>query len=695
MFDWNDEELADIIWDEATECGDHIVPYSKKNEQKLLITFGDESKKQWEQDANTTKTVEKKTPPKNDSIDCTPGSNSQFNTNEGFSAPGFDVDSWPDLPLSVAECCKGYVGRNGQGSISEISNFNPERADTDQLDIDHELFMDKHVNKEGGFLDYGWANIGSFDDLDRIFRNDDSIFGHESLGNADELWSSTDVSSSPAKSFPLSASCPSSRLGALKSTPQQSEVKMEFVPHEAKSSTLENGKMNDHYSHSLHNLDPSRDEVAGKQSCLSINSLVECAAGGSKTLMKDKTTPEEIGKTEASNSYSPSENNAIQNDFADKGSKQKKARMKLAEKSEGKLSQDLGDALSPTTNQFQQFGNQFATSTLQTLPSSVPSPQRQIGEPDSLRYLQTSHSYFPAGYERQAPLYPFVPPLQHLHPEKDKRHLLLVGHEFSPRSSKNASVLRNSPDISNGSLIMTPPEKIEKLRWRQQMQAMLAIQKQQQQFTHQATCTDQSMTQKYQQEAQSEDTVGTNIEAEENLKLPPSMDPTSPVEQDDSNTVSTVVDEYSLEETILDQLLEVIGKLDIRMRLCLQNSLHRLAQCAKLRHSAAETSSTNKRSGDENEGVAKEESRSLNRSTSGLDAETETNPTDRIVAHLLFYRPTESSARLVQDAEIPKSTIHTKLPCEPKIEGVVNLSMERISESSKEKQSVPHPGAKP
>ncbi|XP_043690743.1 protein LNK2-like isoform X2 [Telopea speciosissima] len=699
MFDWNEEELADIIWGEASENGDHVVPYPKENEQKLLVSRGDQTKKQWDQDANTVKPAEQKTPaPKNDSPNRRLEGSSQFNTNEGFSAQGFDLDSWPDLPLSIAECDKGFGDRNDQDSISEISNFNSVKADAAQLDSERELFVDEHVDKEGGFLDYSWANIGSFDDLDRIFRNDDSIFGHESLGNADELWSSTDVISNPAKSFPLSAGSPSSGLGALKCTSEQYEVEMAFVPHKDQSSTPGNGKMNDHDYHGLHNLHPSKDEVTGKQSCSSIDSVVECAGGRSKPLLKEKNAPEEIGKTESLKSQPPSESSAIQNGSADKGSKQRKllSQIKAEEKSEEKLSQELCSAWSPTANQFQQFGNQFATSTAQTFPSSVLSPQRQIGGHDSMRYLQTAHSYFPAGYENQVPYYPFMPPLQHIQPERDKHHQVQVGHEFSPRSSKHANASKKSPHVSTNSLIMSPQEKIEKLRRRQQIQAMLAIQKQQQQFSHQATCTDQSITQKCQQAVQSEDKVATNIEVEENLKMPPSLDPTSPVEQDDSNTVSMVINESSLEETILDHLQEVIGKLDIRIRLCIRDSLYRLAQSAMLRHNAPEASSTNKSSGDENEAATKEESKNPNRSItmSRLDAETETNPIDRTVAHLLFYRPPESSAIPIHDGEIPRPPIPNKLSCEARIEGLVNLPMECLSENSTEKQSVSNPGTK-
>ena len=45
-------------------------------------------------------------------------------------------------------------------------------------------------------------------------------------------------------------------------------------------------------------------------------------------------------------------------------------------------------------------------------------------------------------------------------------------------------------------LTMTPQEKIEKLRRRQQMQAMLAIQKQQQEFSHQVPSSNKSMNEK-------------------------------------------------------------------------------------------------------------------------------------------------------------------------------------------------------
>jgi hypothetical protein len=94
---------------------------------------------------------------------------------------------------------------------------------------------------------------------------------------------------------------------------------------------------------------------------------------------------------------------------------------------------------------------------------------------------------------------------------------------------------------------MTPQEKIEKLRRRQQMQAMLAIQKQQQQLVHQ----------KCSQENQIQHVEGAGPEVED-LSTLASFDPNSPIEQDDSNTVSLAVNDYSMEDTVLYMLQELV-----------------------------------------------------------------------------------------------------------------------------------------
>ncbi|KAK9283598.1 hypothetical protein L1049_011847 [Liquidambar formosana] len=97
MFDWNDEELSNIIWGETTESDDHIVPYPKGSEERPLVTSGDHNKKEWKQEP-ATKTPGDKTGFNGSQLE----SISHFDTNEGLSASGFRIESWPDLSLSNA-----------------------------------------------------------------------------------------------------------------------------------------------------------------------------------------------------------------------------------------------------------------------------------------------------------------------------------------------------------------------------------------------------------------------------------------------------------------------------------------------------------------------------------------------------------------------------------------------------------------
>lgn len=65
------------------------------------------------------------------------------------------------------------------------------------------------------------------------------------------------------------------------------------------------------------------------------------------------------------------------------------------------------------------------------------------------------------------------------------------------------------------------------------------------------------------------------------------------------------------------------------------------------------------------------------------DAETDTNPVDRTVAHLLFYRPTEPYGRLSKDgfAEFPISGNPEKLPVQQKVEDCLSPPTKCLSAS--------------
>lgn len=68
------------------------------------------------------------------------------------------------------------------------------------------------------------------------------------------------------------------------------------------------------------------------------------------------------------------------------------------------------------------------------------------------------------------------------------------------------------------------------------------------------------------------------------------------------------------------------------------------------------------------------------------DVETETNPIDRTVAHLLFHRPLDLSGK---HSGPPESPVSTKMLCERKIAGLANLSNEVLPDSLKNKSKYP------
>ncbi|KAJ7949334.1 protein LNK2-like isoform X2 [Quillaja saponaria] len=638
MFDWNDEEvslhifsgLENIIWGEPAESDDHIVPYPEASEDHC-------NKKEWNQETATAKLTEQKLPEaKIDIHGRSLESSSTLDTKGGISASGFGMVSWPDLSLSNAV-------KTDQASI-----------ETGLLVKDAEIYQSTNGGKEqSDFVDYSWDNIGNFDDLDRILSNDDPIFGHVNLDNADELWSSSkDVSNNPA---PISLDAPTS--GALKNTSEHLQVKAEFD----QPFTLSYGNFGDPASHGLQNLHaiPDHVEYAGGR----------CQPTG-KEQQVFQANQDMVGKIPAVRPSLTAENVMAPNNVAAKVSRKRnllKSRKKSEGRHEGNMLQDYYSSWSPSMSLPGQFENHLVPSGIQSFPLSiVRQQQRQLQAVGSLQYQNSSNPFVaPSLYGNLTNTYPAMPVLSHIHSGEHGHQPLLSGYEVSPGKMNPVKKQMESPVKP---LTMTPQEKIEKLRRRQQMQAMLAIQKQQQQFGQQVSSNNKTIAQNCLSENQIY-IAGTDLEAEDPSTLS-SIDPNSPLKQDDSSTISVAVHDYFIEDAVLYRLQNIISKLDIKIRLCIRDSLFRLAQSAMQRHYASDTSSTNKSSRDELELIAKEESSMHNRYTGLPNVETETNAIDRTVAHLLFHRPLESPGN---DPETPGSPISAKIYCKRKAADPVNL----------------------
>ncbi|XP_068661557.1 protein LNK2-like [Aristolochia californica] len=627
MFEWTDEEIADIIWGEPGESDDHIVPYPKDHNENTSFSFGEIGKEQCIQDTNViSKSVEEKTLGVKNDLPDIKVETSPISASEVLSASGLGLGSLTDLPASS-------VDNNGGSKGTELSNFT-DVTNFNLVKGEPELFGNEHEDKESdGFLDYNWANIGNFDDLDRIFRNDDTILGREMIGSADELWSSSAaadmIDNSPTQSFSVAASSLSSEFQAIRNTTERYKGEIEFVPYKNQSPSSDTAKRNNLNSFGPQNVLQNKVETT---------KFFNLVTGGKSSLEEKANRQRKFLKTQKN----PEETN------------------------EPKFKQSLTGASSTPVNQLQQYANaRVPVSALQSFPTSV------LGGPESLRYLHGSNPYMHTGYGYPVHQFPVISKLPLMHSDRDKHQILLENYcKLSPDSLKKGRLQKRLADVHTGPPIMTPQEKIEKLRRRQQVQAMLAIQRHQQKLGNQISGADQKTL----NESQGQDFVANSIGVEENtISIQPPFEMSLPLEQDESSKTSMSIDIFSLAESIFDQLQDAIGKLDKKTRLCIRDSLFRLARSVMLRHSVSDTSSTNKNSRDEQEVVANEEIDSNGRSTRVPDAETDTNPIDRSMAHLLFHRPTEPSVGSCIKEGAPGSPVSTnpeKLALKPKLENV-------------------------
>ncbi|KAG2257994.1 hypothetical protein Bca52824_077288 [Brassica carinata] len=213
----------------------------------------------------------------------------------------------------------------------------------------------------------------------------------------------------------------------------------------------------------------------------------------------------------------------------------------------------------------------------------------------------------------------------------------------------------------------------------QQMQAMLAVQRQQQQFRHQVPLADQYITLNCCQDNPLQLVDKANLQG---LTAMPSFDPSSSLEPGDSAAVDN-----SSEFSVLYRLQDVVAKLDMGTRTCIRDSLFRLADSAGHRHHSSDTAHSNRTSQDYQEVIPKEKSRY--RYGGMLDTETVTNPTDRTVAHLLFHRPFDILA--AKHMEGPESPASSKIGLEEN--GTFPKCSTRESHINKQKAKEEHQSA--
>ncbi|KAL2342107.1 hypothetical protein Fmac_010047 [Flemingia macrophylla] len=126
----------------------------------------------------------------------------------------------------------------------------------------------------------------------------------------------------------------------------------------------------------------------------------------------------------------------------------------------------------------------------------------------------------------------------------------------------------------------------------------------------------------------------------------------STVQESSSMAMGSALGQTSLEATSFCHLQQIMDQLDIKTKLCIRDSLYRLAKSAELRNNNSNAKGCIGDNGTCKTMMAQDASRC----TGLLDMETDTNPIDRSVAHLLFHRPLDPSTLLPNETLPFKST---------------------------------------
>ncbi|KAF7029477.1 hypothetical protein CFC21_041212 [Triticum aestivum] len=252
------------------------------------------------------------------------------------------------------------------------------------------------------------------------------------------------------------------------------------------------------------------------------------------------------------------------------------------------------------------------------------------------------------GYGCPAYPCPTIPAVSNIQAEGHQTNPKAACYQTSVDPLKQSSSTEKPQDMPSRALMMTPQEKIEKLRRRQQQQALRAIQQQQQQFRQEGSGRDTLVPRAYSRKKNS-DSLGSSGIIDENAP-----EQTSACRKEIHKN-SGIPNDPFIEEKIYYELKDALGKLDARTRLCIRDSLLRLAQSSSQRQIAGDRTSSNKTKRDEDE-VSENDSSNRRKRSLVKEAETDTNPIDRIVAHLLFHRPCSTVATLAKE-EIASLTL--------------------------------------
>ncbi|GMJ06777.1 NIGHT LIGHT-INDUCIBLE AND CLOCK-REGULATED GENE 1 [Hibiscus trionum] len=593
-------ELEDNVWDDFGDTDDHIVPRTTDEYSAQLKVQGGSKKRSRLEVIGVTGDTEYSP----DSVFPTSGDNDSLkevttmaSDDPRMSSHGLETgsDFCSDDPLLVDKC-----------ATEDNNDYRFPLNHITAADDDLSFFNNNEDKENGDLLYYGLGDIGNFEDVDRMFRSCDSTFGLGTFGNEDHLYwfsssqlaeGSQDALKADAKLNSVQEDCPTS--GPASAGPST---------FDSKKSIFLNDKLT-----SLN--------MSGDNAGLAHTASVHVANEESES--KDDSTPSE------------------QISLQEKHSKQHRA---SGERKDQYLENDGSFTQYDSIRQFADVKHPFTNSSCQLFSSSDLQRNKQNVGPDSVNYIRTDIPYIHLSYRNSSDQVSICPTLPSAKSENN-----------GPSSKMESSYVSNqvqSMESSHGPSFEAPAittsEKRGKLYCQQDTQTPLNRNAKHAKMESEIAICDPITIQNQVRQSE-QDECRSEVEG---------VSVVNPAELDSSNAresscVISPLDEVSLEATSFRQLQQVMEKLDIRTKLCIRDSLYRLARSAEQRHNCSKTKGVI--TDDKDEDASGSSVANENKCTGFMDMETDTNPIDRSIAHLLFHRPSDPSQRPVIDTAPVKS----------------------------------------
>ncbi|XP_028055845.1 protein LNK1-like isoform X2 [Camellia sinensis] len=521
-------------------------------------------------------------------------------------------------------------------AVVDSNSYNYPLGDISETENDFSLFHNDSEGKESNdLLYYAWPDIGNLEDVDRMFRSCESTFGIGGAGNEDDLcW----FSSSHSIEGPQDVLKSEFKFSCPESSPFNN------IPEQHEPSKLNNASSSVNNS-SMESASISYESGFQASEGVEIDALDNLKfMNGSGTMSKSKEEVKSmlglyflffflqgvefngaVHSNIATVNHSETVNSGMINfqNLQAKHHNQSEGKRKDRRFKNGGLFHQTGnlwfkDTKLPSGNSSRQV---FTSSGIQK-------PKKNVG-PGSFGYLQTQIPYVHLDY---------------IHPSDQ----IPVCSTPSGINSKSNGLISLTPKesccVSNCSFeapVITVDGKRGKLQRQQGYHPPYTSNSKHVDLVVQ-TCDPISVPK---QVHHSQNEIENHIEVKGvDIKVPADLDSSNVQE---SSCMSSGFGEISLEASSFRQLQQVMEQLDMKTKLCIRDSLYRLARNAEQRHHHMNLNDGSVDDGDTSGAFMAEGTK---KSNGFMDLETDTNPIDRSIAHLLFHRPSYSSIMPAHDS---------------------------------------------